>query len=183
VTANRIRLFPDAKEAYIKSKVRFRPTPEEARTQGEEFEYKEQELPDCTDVDQIIAKAKKVMTISEKQKFSHHVLSIEYHFPDSEARINAPRLTLVDLPGLTAVDESYNLEGVTQRYIERNSALILAVVDAVNDPETHEILRMAQNVDPTCRRTFGIITKPDLTVPDSKLEKSWLKHVSHPETS
>ncbi|KAH8592604.1 hypothetical protein B0O99DRAFT_743508 [Bisporella sp. PMI_857] len=178
-----IRLFPDAKEAYIKSKVRFRPTPEEARTQGEEFEYKEKELPDCTDVGQIIAKAKAIMAITEKQKFSHHVLSIEYHFPDSDARISAPRLTLIDLPGLIAVDESYDLRGVTQRYIERDSALILAVVDAVNDPETHDILKMAQKWVIVETLFVHVLIDSDLTVPASKLEKSWLEHVSHPETS
>lgn len=183
VTVNRVRLYPDAKEAYIRSKVRFRPKPGDPKIQGGEFEYKEQELPDCTDVDKIITKAKEIMAITEKEKFSPHMLSIEYHFPDPEALISTPRLTLIDLPGLVAVDDGYDLQGATQRYIERDSALILAVVDAVNDPETHDILRMVQKVDPACRRTFDIITKPDLTATSCELETVWVREVLHPKTS
>ncbi|KAK3938270.1 interferon-induced GTP-binding Mx [Diplogelasinospora grovesii] len=161
-----IRLFPDAEEPYIKSKVRFRPETDRGGAIGTGFE--------------IIAEAKIAMNITDTNKFSPHVLSIEYHFPDPEARVNAPRLTLIDLPGLIAVDQGLDLAGLTKRYIQRESALILAVVDAVNDLETHEILKMAQTVDPMCRRTFGILTKPDLTVPGSDLERNWVLEALDP---
>jgi hypothetical protein len=54
--------------------------------------------------------------------------------------------------------------------LARDSALILAVVDAVGDLEIYEILKIAQKFDPSCCRTFGIITKPDLTMPTTNLE-------------
>lgn len=164
------------------SKVRFRPTTEESKGGEGNAGYKEQVLGNHTEVSQIITEASSVMAITETT-FSPHVLSIEYHSKDPQARTSASRLTLIDLPGLTAAGDSDLPEEVTKRYVARNSALILAVVDAVGDLETHEILKIAQKFDPSCRRTFGIITKPDLTIPTSNLESVWVQEVLHLETS
>ncbi|RFU34194.1 hypothetical protein B7463_g2172, partial [Scytalidium lignicola] len=176
-----IRLFPDADKSYIKSKVRFRPLrlTLKDRQEGKISTEEVVQLPDHTDINKIMAEAKRAMGITDENKFSPHVLSIEYHFPDPQGRVSAPRLTLIDLPGLTAVDEKYDLVGVTRRYIERESAIILAVVDAVDDIETHEIIKIAkaEGVDPEGRRTFGIITKPDMVSPESNLESVWVQEV------
>ncbi|KAF4459067.1 Interferon-induced GTP-binding Mx [Fusarium albosuccineum] len=175
-----IRLYPGAESNFIASKVRFRPT-EDERKHSEAFEYREELLPVYEKPYQIIEHAKEVMGITDKKKFAPHVLSIEYHFPDHKARSSAPRLTLVDLPGLIAVEDGEDLEQITRRYIERDSALILAVVDAAADPETHRILELAKKFDPACRRTFGIITKPDMAYPSSDLESAWVNEVLNPE--
>ncbi|KAF4454053.1 dynamin family protein [Fusarium austroafricanum] len=175
-----IRLFPGGESNFIASKVRFRPTEDEQKHR-EAFEYRDELLPAYEKPYQIIEHAKEVMGITNMNKFAPHVLSIEYHFPDPEARSSAPRLALVDLPGLIAIEDGQDLEQITRRYIERDSALILAVVDAAADPETHRILELAKKFDPACRRTFGIITKPDMAYPGSDLESAWVNEVLKPE--
>ncbi|KAK8002448.1 hypothetical protein PG989_002167 [Apiospora arundinis] len=171
-----IQLFPDAEEPYYSSKVRFEPVKNRdgvVTSQREDFQ-----LPNFSNVGRIIQEAGEVMGISETNIFSRHVLSIDYHFPDPEARVNAPRLTLVDLPGLIAVDEEKDVESLTNRYIKRGTALILAVVDAVDDPATQQILRLTRKEDPECLRTHGIITKPDMTQPSGDRERMWVQELS-----
>ncbi|PNP52217.1 hypothetical protein THARTR1_07426 [Trichoderma harzianum] len=120
------------------------------------------------------------MKISETDKFSYSVLSIEYHFPDPASSTHAPRLTLIDLPGLVAVEDRETLEAYTRKYIERKTALVLAVADGTADPENLRILKVVN--DSACAdRTFGIITKPDMMYPKSDLEAVWVRQVMDPK--
>ncbi|KAL6698040.1 hypothetical protein J3F84DRAFT_258900 [Trichoderma pleuroticola] len=128
----------------------------------------------------IIKRAKEIMKISETDKFSYSVLSIEYHFPDPASSTHAPRLTLIDLPRLVAVEDRETLEAYTRKYIERKTALVLAVADGTADPENLRILKVVN--DSACAdRTFGIITKPDMMYPKSDLEAVWVRQVMDPK--
>lgn len=78
-------------------------------------------------------------------------------------------LTLVDLPGLTKVpigDQPSDIEKQTRNliseYIAKPNSLILAVSPANVDIVNSEALKLARHVDPTCRRTIGVLTKVDL---------------------
>ncbi|KKP07273.1 hypothetical protein THAR02_00597 [Trichoderma harzianum] len=176
----RIRLFPGAEDHYIKSKVRFRPPPTGLPSETNDMQEGEELVTIASnDPSDIIKRAKEIMKISETDKFSYSVLSIEYHFPDPASSTHAPRLTLIDLPGLVAVVDGDTLEAYTRKYIERKTALVLAVADGTADPENLRILKVVN--DSACAdRTFGIITKPDMMYPKSALEAVWVRQVMDP---
>lgn len=78
-------------------------------------------------------------------------------------------LTLVDLPGLTKVpigDQPSDIEKQTRNliseYIAKPNSIILAVSPANVDIVNSEALKLARHVDPTGRRTIGVLTKLDL---------------------
>ena len=78
-------------------------------------------------------------------------------------------LTLVDLPGLTKVpigDQPGDIEKQTRNliseYIAKPNSIILAVSPANVDIVNSEALKLARYVDPTGRRTIGVLTKIDL---------------------
>lgn len=78
-------------------------------------------------------------------------------------------LTLVDLPGLTKIpigDQPTDIERQTRSlildYISRPNCIILAVSPANVDLVNSESLKLARQVDPTGKRTIGILTKLDL---------------------
>ncbi|CAN3365350.1 dynamin-related protein Dnm1p [Diutina catenulata] len=78
-------------------------------------------------------------------------------------------LTLVDLPGLTKIpvgDQPSDIERQTRNlimeYITKPNAIILAVSPANVDLVNSESLKLARQVDPTGKRTVGILTKLDL---------------------
>ncbi|EGV64050.1 Dynamin- GTPase protein [Yamadazyma tenuis] len=78
-------------------------------------------------------------------------------------------LTLVDLPGITKVpigDQPGDIEKQTRNlileYISRPNCIILAVSPANVDLVNSESLKLARQVDPTGKRTIGILTKLDL---------------------
>ena len=78
-------------------------------------------------------------------------------------------LTLVDLPGLTKVpigDQPTDIEKQTRNliseYIAKPNSLILAVSPANVDIVNSEALKLARYVDPTGKRTIGVLTKIDL---------------------
>jgi hypothetical protein len=91
----------------------------------------------------------------------------------------APRVTLVDVPGLISLDGQEISQNITFDRIKEKNVIILAVVDAVNDTKTHDIVKLTRSpeVDPTGARTFGIVTKPDLIEPESKTERTWVNEV------
>ena len=78
-------------------------------------------------------------------------------------------LTLVDLPGLTKVpigDQPIDIEKQTRNliseYIAKPNSIILAVSPANVDIVNSEALKLARYVDPTGKRTIGVLTKIDL---------------------
>ncbi|KAM0705529.1 hypothetical protein Q7P35_006888 [Cladosporium inversicolor] len=78
-------------------------------------------------------------------------------------------LTLVDLPGLTKVpigDQPSDIEKQTRNliseYIAKPNSIILAVSPANVDIVNSESLKLARHVDPTGKRTIGVLTKLDL---------------------
>ena len=78
-------------------------------------------------------------------------------------------LTLVDLPGLTKVpigDQPSDIEKQTRNliteYIAKPNSIILAVSPANVDIVNSEALKLARYVDPTGKRTIGVLTKIDL---------------------
>lgn len=78
-------------------------------------------------------------------------------------------LTLVDLPGITKVatgdqppDIEQQIQDLCLRYIEQNSAIIMAVCPANNDIANADALKIARRVDPSMERTMGVLTKVDI---------------------
>lgn len=78
-------------------------------------------------------------------------------------------LTLVDLPGLTKIpigDQPSDIERQTRllilEYISKPNCIILAVSPANVDLVNSELLKLARQVDPTGKRTVGILSKLDL---------------------
>lgn len=78
-------------------------------------------------------------------------------------------LTLVDLPGLTKIpigDQPTDIEKQTRslilEYISKPNCIILAVSPANVDLVNSESLKLARQVDPTGKRTVGILSKIDL---------------------
>ncbi|KAK2744018.1 hypothetical protein FQN57_004471 [Myotisia sp. PD_48] len=74
-------------------------------------------------------------------------------------------LTIVDLPGLVSGidnDDKLVVEALVNSYLENSRTIILAVIIAGSDIETHTIMRAARQFDTEGVRTVGIITKPDL---------------------
>lgn len=78
-------------------------------------------------------------------------------------------LTLVDLPGLTKVpigDQPTDIEKQTRNliseYIAKPNSIVLAVSPANVDIVNSEALKLARYVDPTGKRTIGVLTKIDL---------------------
>lgn len=78
-------------------------------------------------------------------------------------------LTLVDLPGLTKIpigDQPTDIEKQTRNlileYILKPNSIILAVLPANVDLVNSESLKLARQVDPTGKRTVGILSKIDL---------------------
>lgn len=82
---------------------------------------------------------------------------------------NVLNLTLVDLPGLTKIpigDQPTDIERQTRslilEYISKQNCIILAVSPANVDLVNSESLKLARQVDPTGKRTVGVLTKIDL---------------------
>lgn len=78
-------------------------------------------------------------------------------------------LTLVDLPGLTKIpigDQPTDIERQTRNlileYVSKPNCIILAVSPANVDLVNSESLKLARQVDPTGKRTVGILSKLDL---------------------
>ena len=115
---------------------------------------------------------------NNNSSFSRDILRVQISGPD-----HSP-LTLVDLPGII---ESHSknkgnidlIKSVVDEWITQRRSIILIVVDARNDAETQGILTRAREVDPHGERTFGIITKPDLALPNSKQERYWIRHAQN----
>jgi GTPase SAR1 family protein len=124
----------------------------------------------------LIENAKAAMGISTHGKaFSNDLLRVEVSGPDR------PHLTIVDLPGLihsetrqqSAADVKL-VQDVVQSYMKEPRSVILAVVSAKNDFANQIVLRLARDADPSGNRTLGVISKPDMLVPGSESEASFV---------
>jgi Dynamin central region/Dynamin family len=137
----------------------------------------EQDL-DPEDLPRLIEEAQRQMGISNNKSFSRDLLRLQISGPD-----HSP-LTLVDLPGIIESHSKHKdniglIKSVVDEWIMQRRSIILVVVDARNDAETQGILTRAREVDPQGERTFGIITKPDLSLPNSKQERYWIRHAQN----
>ena len=124
----------------------------------------------------LIENSKTAMGISTHGKaFSNDLLRVEVSGPDR------PHLTIVDLPGLihsetrqqSAADVQL-VQDVVQSYMKEPRSVILAVVSAKNDFANQIVLRLARDADPSGNRTLGVISKPDMLVPGSESESSFV---------
>ncbi|KFX96517.1 hypothetical protein O988_05265 [Pseudogymnoascus sp. VKM F-3808] len=126
------------------------------------------ELDDFTELPDVILEAATLMRIrgygvNEGPAFAADVLRIEV------VGNTGLHLTVVDLPGLIAVENDQQTEEdialvdtLVDAYLKSSRTIILAVVQANNDIANQSIIRRARKFDRDGQRTVGIITKPDL---------------------
>ncbi|XP_072369311.1 interferon-induced GTP-binding protein Mx3-like isoform X2 [Scyliorhinus torazame] len=115
-------------------------------------------------VDQVedeILKAQDLLT--DKTAISSELISLQVE------SINAPDLTLIDLPGIIRVpvgnqpqDVGKMTKQLIEKFIQKKETIILVVIPCTMDIATTEALAMARVVDPEGERTLGVLTKPDL---------------------
>lgn len=79
---------------------------------------------------------------------------------------NVPDLTLIDLPGMTYTDTAVGgrelaarIENLWTKHIKDEGCVILCVVPANADIDTHVAYTVAKEVDPSGKRTIGVVTK------------------------
>lgn len=101
---------------------------------------------------------------AQRKTFSNDVLRLEIHGPEEA------HLSVIDVPGIfrkttlgktTAADKDL-VKDMVVSYMRNPRTVMLAVVPANVDLATQEILEIANEFDPECRRTIGVLTKPDL---------------------
>ncbi|KAI1347300.1 P-loop containing nucleoside triphosphate hydrolase protein [Xylaria sp. FL0043] len=134
-------------------------------------------------VPELIESAKVAMGISMQGKgFSKDLLRIEISGP------HYPHLTIVDLPGLihseTRQQSASDVElvkDVVQTYMKQPRSIILAVISAKNDFANQIVLKLAQTIDPSGKRTMGVITKPDTLVEGSGSEAMFVSLAQNKE--
>ncbi|KAI0529917.1 P-loop containing nucleoside triphosphate hydrolase protein [Xylaria digitata] len=116
--------------------------------------------------------------------FSEDVLRVEISSPD------VPHLTLVDLPGFYhSSNENQSASGreivdrLVKSYMVRKNSIILAVVSARSQVIMQKVLSEVKEHDKSQERTLGIITKPDLLIPDSRDEDEFIRLARNQEQS
>ncbi|XP_003203009.1 interferon-induced GTP-binding protein Mx [Meleagris gallopavo] len=131
------------------------------------------QLQNASEVKEAIRKAQDIVAGTDGN-ISEELISLEIWSPD------VPDLTLIDLPGIARVamgnqpqDNGQQIKMLLKKYIGCKETIILVVVPCNMDIATTEALKMAQEVDPTGKRTLGILTKPDLV--DKGTEEAVLK--------
>ena len=122
-----------------------------------EFLHLKNSIPIQQVQDELLAVAKAIQHISSSpiylKLYSKHVVN----------------LTLIDLPGLIQIptihqpndldDQIYQL---VSHYAKKENALLLAISTCMNDLSTSDSLRLCRMVDPSGKRTIGVLTKCDL---------------------
>ncbi|KAI1299026.1 P-loop containing nucleoside triphosphate hydrolase protein [Xylaria venustula] len=143
----------------------------------------EQTAFDTDDLPRIIERAKTHL-LRDGANFSEDVLRVEICSPD------VPHLTLVDLPGFYhSWDANQSADGrdivdrLVRSYMEKKNSIILAIVSARNQVIMQKVLAEVKNNDHNQERTLGVITKPDLLLPDSEDEHTFMKLVRNQEPS
>jgi len=136
------------------------------KTKARLLAFKRQ-MDDFTQLPDLISDAAVLMgvagsdSIQVKRTFSRDALRLEV------TGSTGLHLTVVDLPGLIAVNEDNEddvdlVTNLVQSYLKSSRTVILAVVQAGNDVQNQSIIQKARKYDPSGSRTVGIITKPDL---------------------
>ncbi|KAI1800098.1 P-loop containing nucleoside triphosphate hydrolase protein [Daldinia bambusicola] len=127
------------------------------------------------DLPRIVEEAKRHM-VSGDAGFSEDVLRIEISSPD------VPHLTMVDLPGFYhSEDENQSAAGrkivdrLAERYMRRRNSIILAVISARNQVILQKVLSKVKHHDKQKERTLGIITKPDILIPNTQDEENFVR--------
>lgn len=131
------------------------------------------------DIPKIIDAAKKAMGLSGNDAskiFTTDVLRIESTSP------TAPNLTLVDLPGLFGAadknqsnDDASMVQDLVVSYMRQRRSIILAVVTADNPFANQPVTKFAREIDPSGKRTLGLITKPDKIDRGSESEQYYVE--------
>uniref|UniRef100_A0A669QUC2 MX dynamin like GTPase 1 n=1 Tax=Phasianus colchicus TaxID=9054 RepID=A0A669QUC2_PHACC len=131
------------------------------------------QLQNASEVKEAIRKAQDTVTGTDGN-ISEELISLEIWSPD------VPDLTLIDLPGIARVAtgnqpqvNGQQIKMLLKKYIGCKETIILVVVPCNVDIATTGALQMAQKMDPTGKRTLGILTKPDLV--DEGTEEAVLK--------
>ncbi|KAL9601258.1 MAG: hypothetical protein Q9219_002663 [cf. Caloplaca sp. 3 TL-2023] len=98
------------------------------------------------------------------RSFTDDILKIELSGPEYEhfSVVDLPGLFRKPTPGLTTADDITFVRKMVGNYILNARCIILAVVPANVDIATQEIVQMAEDADPSGKRTLGVLTKPDL---------------------
>jgi len=123
----------------------------------------------------LIDDAAQLLGISKQKPVSRSRLVLEVYQRDA-----AP-LTVVDLPGTvrshkvdTVVDD---IDQIVDTWINNPNSIILAILSASDAKENQGILQKIGQVDPSGKRSFGILTKPDLIQGGDEMLQDWLSMV------
>ncbi|KIL59206.1 hypothetical protein M378DRAFT_111256 [Amanita muscaria Koide BX008] len=104
-------------------------------------------------------------TDSRVHPFSKNMIHIDVKDPEVTG------LLFVDLPGLIQNSDTPGLIDLVKDLVVSNIAgdntLILIAIPMGDDIENQQAVRLAKEVDPTGRRTIGVLTKPDVVLPSS----------------
>jgi hypothetical protein len=94
----------------------------------------------------------------------------------------------VDLPGLFQAgsrsqsdEDAERVKTLVLSYMKNPRSIILAVVSAKNDFNNQSITKHSREIDPTGRRTLGLITKPDTLYEGSDSERFYLELAQNKE--
>ncbi|KAI0855226.1 P-loop containing nucleoside triphosphate hydrolase protein [Xylaria cubensis] len=138
---------------------------------------------DTEDLPRIIEEAK-ARLLRHNARFSEDVLRVEIRSP------NVPHLTLVDLPGFyhSESDEQHAdgleiVDRLVETYMARKNSIVLAIVSAHNSFVMQKVLSKVKGRDTNLQRTLGIVTKPDILVPDSEDEQKFIRLTKNQEKS
>ncbi|KAH7009250.1 P-loop containing nucleoside triphosphate hydrolase protein [Microdochium trichocladiopsis] len=136
----------------------------------------DEKLDTFEDLARLIGEATSAMGISTHGRaFARDLLRVEISGPDR------PHLTIVDLPGLIHSETKHQkasdvdlIKETVKSYMCEPRSIILAVVSAKNDFANQIVLKLARTVDHNGERTLGIVTKPDMLIPDSDSEALYI---------
>ncbi|KAH7075752.1 P-loop containing nucleoside triphosphate hydrolase protein [Paraphoma chrysanthemicola] len=166
---------------HVSSAISTRITPDKSRPEAEQQALRDftRTITDFTELPFIIAEATKAMGLEAvgqtNKAFARDVLTVEISGP------SRPQLTLVDLPGLIhsanrmqSEEDVKLIQELILDYMQNPRTIILAVITAKNDYANQIVLKHCQTIDPSGRRTLGIITKPDTLTEGTANQRSWL---------
>ena len=111
------------------------------------------------DLSNIIVEKQKFLIEKEKVEITTTAINIKVH------RINAPELTLYDLPGITYKNEKLigSIREIIKKYTAGCSTIILMVIPANCDLTTSEALSIVKQQKDFKNRTIAVVTKIDLS--------------------